>query len=65
MKLVASPGRVRLACLVASTAGLLTFIAAQEASGRAALVFAAVSLSLFLLEVVLGIIDGLDKDKSQ
>lgn len=58
MKITGSPGRLRIAALVAVLAGGLSYAAMQGASGRSAVVLASVSLALFLLEVVLGILDG-------
>jgi hypothetical protein len=65
MKVLGSPQRIRLAALVVSAVGILTFIAAQDLSGRLGIVFALVSLSLFFLEVALGVIDGLNRETGE
>jgi hypothetical protein len=44
--------------LVVSLASLATFVAAQGTSGRTAVVLVSVSIALFLLEVVFGIIEA-------
>jgi hypothetical protein len=49
---------MRLAALIVTVVGLMTFVAAQGASGRTGIVLVSVSLALFVLEVVFGIIEG-------
>jgi hypothetical protein len=60
MKILSSLPRIRLAALVVTIAGLATFVAAGETDGRLSIVLVAVSLVLFLLEVIFGIIDDME-----
>ncbi|HEX9946171.1 MAG TPA: hypothetical protein VGA98_01390 [Allosphingosinicella sp.] len=46
---------MRLGALFVTIVGLMTFVAAQGASGGPAIVLATVSLTLFFMEIVFGL----------
>jgi len=58
MKIARSSSRLRIALLLAIVAGAITYFAAAHLEGTAAYVAAAVSLMLFLVEIVLEVADS-------
>ncbi len=65
MGILGSPARIRLAALIATVVGLVTFVAAQGTSGRVSIVLASISLSLFLLEIILGVTEAVATDREE
>ena len=58
MKTLSTPSRIRAAALIVTVVGLITFVAAQSMGGHLSTVLISVSLALFVLEVVFGVMDA-------
>lgn len=58
MKVLSSPSRIRFAALLITVVGLITFVGAQSTGGRLSIVLISVSLALFILEVIFGVMEA-------